>query len=407
MATRNHKRTATLRRQYELNREAGRGHLVEWLDNEEEIGRKVPFLKGANIKVDKILLSLCVSVCADVQGYNGMWLEEAGWVEARESLRAVGAELQRLGVKSSFGTSGTFKDLLLGGKDGKKVVGVRTADGTEWPADLVIMATGAWSPVLLDLEGQCISKVSVLGSQKWQSDDSELAIWTYTTHARRDEMAEKYSTPLLRRNSELNCAENSDACQGFFMEPTPEGVMKFSDEFEGYINTERCRPFGSKEDVMLSVPRAHALNPTDTIPDSGVEGIQKIIDTFLPRLSGRKLFDTAICWCTDSFDGNWLLCDDPRYEGLVLATGDSGHTFKMLPIVGKYVADLIEGKVGSFAGFRRSRRLMLQLSDEDKELWRWRPDRKRAGDIGRDGPVPRELREYTGWKHDQAARSKL
>jgi sarcosine oxidase/sarcosine oxidase/L-pipecolate oxidase len=30
---------------------------------------------------------------------------------------------------------------------------------------------------------------------------------------------------------------------------------------------------------------------------------------------------------------------------MILATGDSGHTFKMFSVVGKQVADLIEDKV--------------------------------------------------------------
>jgi glycine/D-amino acid oxidase-like deaminating enzyme len=45
-------------------------------------------------------------------------------------------------------------------------------------------------------------------------------------------------------------------------------------------------------------------------------------------------------------DARWLLCEHPRWRNLVLATGDSGHTFKMLPVVGREVVDLIEGKVG-------------------------------------------------------------
>ena len=92
------------------------------------------------------------------QGWKGLWCEDAGWVAARDALRAVGKELESLGVESSYADSGTFESLLLG-PDGRTVRGVRTADGTEWEGSEVIMATGAWSPVLLDLEGQCTSKV--------------------------------------------------------------------------------------------------------------------------------------------------------------------------------------------------------------------------------------------------------
>lgn len=93
------------------------------------------------------------------QSWRGLWVKQGGWVAARNALNSVGIELRRLGVKTSFGSSGTFASLLLSA-DGKTCVGVKAADGTEWPADLVVFAAGAWSPTLLDLEGQCVSKVS-------------------------------------------------------------------------------------------------------------------------------------------------------------------------------------------------------------------------------------------------------
>lgn len=41
-------------------------------------------------------------------------------------------------------------------------VGVIAQDGTKHFADRVIIAAGAWTPTLIDLKGQCVSKVSVL-----------------------------------------------------------------------------------------------------------------------------------------------------------------------------------------------------------------------------------------------------
>jgi sarcosine oxidase/sarcosine oxidase/L-pipecolate oxidase len=84
-------------------------------------------------------------------------------VAARNALDSVGHELRRLGVKTAFGTAGTFKIPLLT-EDETRCRGVETEDGTQWTADLVIMATGAWSPALIDLEGQCVSKV---GPRLW------------------------------------------------------------------------------------------------------------------------------------------------------------------------------------------------------------------------------------------------
>lgn len=80
---------------------------------------------------------------------------------------------------------------------------------------------------------------------------------------------------------------------------------------------------------------------------------------------------------------NWLMCEHPKYKGLVVATGDSGQTFKMFPVVGKQVVDLIEGK----------------LPHDRKDLWRWRPGTGDNG-TGRGGLDPKDLKDVEGWNHD-------
>jgi sarcosine oxidase/L-pipecolate oxidase len=92
------------------------------------------------------------------QDWRGLWVKQGGWVAARNALNSVGLELRRLGVKTAFGTAGTVKAPMMS-QDGMQCIGVEAEDGTEWKADMVVMATGAWSPTLIELEGQCISKV--------------------------------------------------------------------------------------------------------------------------------------------------------------------------------------------------------------------------------------------------------
>ncbi|KAL7421440.1 hypothetical protein Q5752_004326 [Cryptotrichosporon argae] len=332
-------REAKLRQQYELSRAHPRKHEVAWLSDEEDVRQRAGFLHRADIK-----------------DWTGLWVKDAGWVAARDALTAVARELNRLGVKSAFGSAGTFKELMLA-DDGETCVGVRAADGTEWAADVVIMATGAWTASLIDLQQQCVSKC-------WQYGHVQLS---------PDEVA------ALRDSATVYKSD-----MGFFMEPSPEGVMKFCNEFEGYTRVKSCQPFDAPAPVSISVPRSHALHPTDTIPAAGAEAIRGVIKTCFPQFAERPLFNTAVCWCADSFDGNWLLCAHPTYKGVVICSGDSGHTFKMLPLVGKYAADLIEGK----------------LSEEDRERWRWRPEQRKSGDTGREGAQPEDLNSLPGWRHD-------
>lgn len=136
-------RAHRLKEKYDLLTSAGRTDL-KWLSSGVDIKAVSPTLSSAKI-----------------DSWRGLYTSDGGWVAARDALNSVGRELQRLGVKSAFGTSGTFKELII---DGGRCVGVRAVDGAEWRADLVVLAAGAWSPCLVDLEEQCTSKVSVVGT---------------------------------------------------------------------------------------------------------------------------------------------------------------------------------------------------------------------------------------------------
>jgi len=46
----------------------------------------------------------------------------------------------------------------------------------------------------------------------------------------------------------------------------------------------------------------------------------------------------------DSFDGDLWIDHDPRHEGLVVASGGSGHAFKFAPVLGPLISDVLERK---------------------------------------------------------------
>lgn len=94
----------------------------------------------------------------------------------------------------------------------------------------------------------------------------------------------------------------------------------------------------------FSIPRYASAHPDDGIPTEASLAITKFISAIMPQFSDRPLVDAKVCWCTDSHDGHWLIDRHVRHEALLLATGDSGHAFKMFPIIGGYIADALEGK---------------------------------------------------------------
>jgi sarcosine oxidase/L-pipecolate oxidase len=67
-------------------------------------------------------------------------------------------------------------------------------------------------------------------------------------------------------------------------------------------------------------------------------------------------FETyRICWDAISPDVNFIITPHPRCQQLYIATGGSFHGWKFLPIIGKYVVDMLHNN----------------LSEECSKRWAW------------------------------------
>lgn len=328
-----------LRKQYKKLLDAGVGleKTHEWLNNEDEILAKMPLLKRENIK-----------------GWKAIYSHDGGWLAAAKAINAIGEELKKSGVNFGFGGAGSFKKPLFAA-DGTTCIGVETADGTQYLGDKVVLAAGAWSSTLVDLEDQCCSKA-----------------WVYAHIQLTPEEAEKYKGVPVVYNGEV----------GFFFEPNEHGVIKVCDEFPGFSRYKQHQPYGAAAPTSISVPRSHAKHPTDTYPDASEVTIRKAIATYLPDFTGKELFNRAMCWCTDTADSALLMCEHPAWKNFFLATGDSGHSFKILPNVGKHVVEMVEGR----------------LPEDMAEAWRW----GRGGDARKStrAAPPQDLADLPGWRHD-------
>ena len=79
-----------------------------------------------------------------------------------------------------------------------------------------------------------------------------------------------------------------------------------------------------------------------------------------PSLADAPIVYTRVCMYCDTHDGHFWIARDPEREGLVVATGDSGHGFKFAPVLGEIIADVVEGKdnplLDNFDGDRKSER---------------------------------------------------
>jgi len=63
----------------------------------------------------------------------------------------------------------------------------------------------------------------------------------------------------------------------------------------------------------------------------------------LPLLASLPMHGSKLCLYCDTWDGDFWIGRDPERQGLVVATGGSGHAFKFAPVLGGLAADALEG----------------------------------------------------------------
>lgn len=109
----------------------------------------------------------------------------------------------------------------------------------------------------------------------------------------------------------------------------------------------------------VPVTRWTATEKLTAIPTLALRVIRGFSAEYLPELTaeGIKVSKTRVCWYNDSFDNHLVVDHVPNTNGLMAAIAGSGHSSKYLPVIGKYIADVMEG---------------VELERPVLEAWRWR-----------------------------------
>ncbi|ODH53466.1 hypothetical protein GX48_00297 [Paracoccidioides brasiliensis] len=266
----------------------------------------------------------------------------SGWADAEASVRFAKKKVEETG-KVDFRT-GEVKRILSSsesqrvsegdpGTVGAKetVTGVELTDGSTITADLVVLATGAWTGRLVDLRGRAEAKGQVLAYIRISDD----------------EQAKLANMPTV-----LNFST------GMFIIPPRNNLLKIARHSYGYRNPQRVAVRSSNntrttttETIEVSLPAGGDV----PIPQEGEEACRTALREMLPAFAERAFVKTRVCWYTDTPTGDFLITHHPHYAGLFLATGGSGHGFKFLPVLGEKIVDAIQGR----------------LDVELQELWEW------------------------------------
>jgi glycine/D-amino acid oxidase-like deaminating enzyme len=246
-----------------------------------------------------------------VDGYYNAF---AGYAESGKVVAKLLERAKAQGVEVHEGQ--TFAHFI---ENGSRVGGVITRDGARFTADMVVVATGSWTPHILP------------------------------------ELAPVFRSPgmpvfhLKPVNPELFVAERfpvfaaditASGYYGFPLHPINQ-VVKIANHGIG----RQMHP--------ESAERAVTAQETEQLRDF-------LRETF-PTLTDAPIIYTRVCLYCDTWDGHFWIARDPQREGVVVATGGSGHAFKFAPLLGGLSADAVEGKTNAWS-----------------HKFRWRPEVRMA-----------------------------
>lgn len=244
----------------------------------------------------------------------------AGWASAGKALERMAKAAQRHGVKYVSGPSGHTKSLVFNAAG--RCIGAQSADGTKHIADHVVLAAGAAAASILDMKGQLVAKGHTVGHIQL----SPLEV-------------EKYrSMPMVDHF---------------------EGGLMFPPQEDGIVKLGACQ-FASNfvNKSGPSLPRYRCDNPQDPVPREVEDCMRNFVRQLAPELADREWGHKWLCWDADTKDRHFLIGQHPEHPGLSLAVGGSAHGFKFLPVIGRYITDMLEGR----------------LAREAQQKWRWRPE---------------------------------
>ncbi|KAF2644015.1 FAD dependent oxidoreductase [Massarina eburnea CBS 473.64] len=258
-------------------------------------------------------------------GWKGYFNRYDGYVHSANALRGIHHAASANGVKFFLGEHvGAVQEITYAGTGPSRMsTGVKTKDGRFHPASLVIVAVGAAATYIVPEIGSHVSAKSWSVAHVRLTDDETAALRGIPVTYARD--------------------------IGFFFEPDPKtNLLKICPMGGGYINTNPST--GISEPPSLDQSRGF-------VPKEDELKMRELLRQTLPYLADRPLVEKSLCWFADTNDSDFIIDYVPgTSSSVILLSGDSGHGFKMFPIVGRWVNNLLNAEDGK----------------QSISRWRWR-----------------------------------
>jgi len=255
---------------------------------------------------------------------DGILDPDGGYAESGCVVAALVERAESLGVKLREGVAFSSLD-----EDDNRVNGVVLANGERIAGDIVVAATGAWTPFVLP--------------------------WT-------KEFFRATGHPVFHFKPSQPELFLPECFPVFGADITRTGYYGFPLNRDGLVKVAN---HGPGREMSPGSP-ARAVTPEEE------SNLREFLSSSFPTLANDPIVYTRICLYCDTNDGDFWIAPDPERQGLIVAAGDSGHGFKFAPVLGELIADAVEDKPNPLLQKFRWR---PQVSPQrGKEAARFRPD---------------------------------
>lgn len=254
---------------------------------------------------------------------------------------------QANGVEYVTGDCGWVQRLLF--DENGACIGVLANNGETHLADAVVLCTGANTAALIDAKDEIVARSHCVGVIQLTLEEAE-------------------------RYKNLPIVDNFE--QGILFPPDENNLLKLCS----------CRfitNYYNSKVPGASLGHSHEDFPEDGVPRQIEEEMREFVRDQIPELADREWLSTRMCWDGDTKDINFRICPSPTNKNLFIGTAGSGHGFKFLPVIGRYIVDMMEGK----------------LSEDYLDLWKWQFGASPPKTGKEPHPWPaRDLGDLDGWR---------
>jgi glycine/D-amino acid oxidase-like deaminating enzyme len=227
---------------------------------------------------------------------DGVLELEAGYAESGRVVATLIGHAKSLGIELREGVRFSRLD-----EDNDHVSGIVLNDGQRIRADVVVMTVGAWTPYLLPFTRRFFRATGQPVFHLKPSEPELFAPERFPVFGADITTTGYYGFPINR-----------------------DGVVKIANH-------------GPGREMSPESPK-RAVTPKDE------KNLREFLSSTFPTLADAPIVYSRVCMYCDTHDGHFWIARDPEREGLVIATGDSGHGFKFAPVLGEIIADAVEGK---------------------------------------------------------------